>query len=126
MHAQRLGLGHIDRVVPCASGQLYHAGHHVGGHLGAGQTRTTVIEEAHDVAIGNATLACIIRMQAAHLALATLARLAVSAKIELAVQSGGGLVGHQLQGVLCRRWIDRRQPGGMTGAIRVTERSDAR
>ena len=49
VHAQGRGLGHIDRVVPCACGQLYHAHHHIGGHLRAGQARASVVVETHDL-----------------------------------------------------------------------------
>ena len=42
------------RIVPGAGGQLHHAGHDVVGHDGGGQARAAIVEQADDVAIGDA------------------------------------------------------------------------
>jgi hypothetical protein len=78
---------------------LQHAGHDVAGHDGGGQARTASIEQANDVAVGDAAARGIGGVEADGFAAGNFFRLAVGAEIELAVQPRRRLVGDQRQRV---------------------------
>ena len=55
MDAERLFRCAGFRIVPGAGGQLQHAGHDIVRDRSGGQARAPIVEQADDVAIGDAT-----------------------------------------------------------------------
>ncbi len=87
------------RIVPGAGGQLQHAGHDVVCDRGGGQARAAIVEQADDVAIGDAAARGIGGVETDGFAAGDLFGLAVGTEVELAVQPGRRLVGDQRQRV---------------------------
>src|SRR6478609_5049358 len=124
MNAERLLLSAMFRVVPGAGGELHHAGHDVVGDDSGGQARAAIVEQADDVAVGDAAARRIGGVEANGFATFDLPRLAVGAEIELAVQPRRWLVCDQRQWVAPSCWLGRGQPGRMRRAIVVAEACD--
>ena len=112
------------RIVPGAGGQLQHAGHDVVGNGGGSQARAAIVEQADDVAIGDAAVRRIDSVETDNFAAGDFLRLAVGTEIELAVQPGRRLVGDQRQRVARTRRLGRRQPCRVRRAIVVIEARD--
>ena len=112
------------RIVPGAGGQLHHAGHDVVCNSSGGQARAAIVEQADDVAIGDAAARGIGGVETDGFAAGDFLGLAVGAEIELAVQPGRRLVGDQRQRVARIRRLGRGQPGRVGRAIVVTEACD--
>ena len=94
---QRALGGRIVGVVPGAGGEL-RDGWQRAVEDGAGQALTAVVEDAHDVAVGDPARGCVLGAQADRLAALHLAGLAVVARVELAVQAPRRVVGDEQQG----------------------------
>ena len=95
VHAKRGFFFAIGGIVPGAGWKLDDPAPDVLGHAYARQAGTARIEQANDVAVGNAARRGIGRMHARDLASAVLRARAVATEIELAVQPCRRLVGDQ-------------------------------
>src|SRR5262245_12393187 len=95
MHAQGLVLLGIRRVIPGTSRKLDHAPPDAVRDAYAGEAGAACVEDADDVPIGDTSGFSIVGMHACNLAPAVLGVVAMAAKVQLTVQSGCGLVGHQ-------------------------------
>ena len=124
MDAERMFCRARLRIVPGAGGQLQHAGHDVVCNGGGGQARAAIVEQADDVAIGDAAARRIDRVETDGFAAGNFLGLAVGTEVELAVQPGRRLVGDQRQRV-ARIWrLGRRQPCRVRRTIVVIEACD--
>ncbi|MNT23823.1 hypothetical protein D3C72_1592610 [compost metagenome] len=103
---------------------MRHAAHDGRAEGGAGQAGAARIEQPHDVAFGNAACGGVLGVQRAHLPALPLLRHAVRAKVQLAMQPGSGLIGHQEQGVVRRGRVFGRQPRRVARAVRVAKAGD--
>ena len=117
----------IGRIIPGAGGKLNDAGPNILGQANRRKAGSTRVEQANDVAVGDAARGRIIGMHARDLAPTLLGRQAMSAEIELAVQAGRGLVGHQEEAVRQRRGASSGgSQVGMPGTIGLVEAGDGR
>lgn len=92
----------ICRIEPGAGRQFDNPGTDAVGQLRRGETGATTVVDAHDVAVGDAPAARIVRMQVHDLTPFDFCVAARDAVIELAVQSRFRLVRDQVQRIVLR------------------------
>src|SRR5215472_7736647 len=125
VHADRVvgarGLWRVLGIVPRAGRELDDPGAQRAAQHRAGEAGAAIVVEAHDVAVTDAPGCRILRVHADGLAPPELGRQAGGAKIQLAVQPGGRLIGDELQRETRIGALARRQPGRVPGAVGVAE-----
>lgn len=124
MTAEGLVAAVLDRIKPGPRREVGNARDHAVAELGRRQAGPALIEDSHEIAIGDATRRRILRVQADDLAAVPLGRLAVGPEIELAVQPRRRLVGDQRQRRRRIRLLSGGKPGRMARAIVIAEASD--
>src|SRR5262249_11568288 len=93
--AERLLLAGILGIVPSARRQLHHALTDLLGQRDRRETGAALIEEPHNVAIGDAASRRVGRMHPHDLAAPMLQRAAVATEVELTVEPRRRLIGNQ-------------------------------
>ena len=117
------------RVEPGAGAEPYDAAADAVAQARGGEAGAAVVENAHQVALGDAAGCRVVGMQRDRLTAFDLGRAGMWAVIELAVQFVGRLVRQHVQrialGSLAAQPLDRFQPDSVRWAVVVTERGNA-
>ena len=128
MHAQRIRIRRIERVVPRSGGQLHNVREHPVVEYDAGEARAAIVEHPHHVAGRDLPRRCGTGMHPERFPTTDLRRLAGGAVVQLTVQAGTRLVRDQMQRELSRARsaepFVRFVPGGVARTIVVVETVD--
>src|SRR5713101_2417389 len=128
VHAQRINVSRVERVVPGARRELSHPGMYVLAQHRASKTTAAIVEHPDHIPLSDPSCRCISRMQANRLSALHFRRLTCGADVELAVQARAGIVGNEqdweLLGTRAFGPFTWLQPCWMAGTVGIAKAVD--